>query len=140
MPYIGFYYEKKKFHGVLSIFMIFLSGNNIQFSPALRIPIEHEMPVTLQQDSHEIMIQRFKNITQEDFNEAKYYLEGSEYNLEKSVATWKEDKDWNDTHFHTNSLSSDLPDDQERDPSNVRPSRRGCLLCMLIMYLYKFVL
>jgi hypothetical protein len=106
-----------------------LLGNNIQFSPALRIPIEHEMPITYQKDTHEIMIQRFKNITQEDFNEAKYYLEGSEYDLEKSLATWKEDKDWNDTHFNSNSLSgNDLPDDPETDPSNVRPSRRnGCL-------------
>jgi hypothetical protein len=106
-----------------------LLGNNIQFSPALRIPIEHEMPITLQKDTYEVMIQRFKNITQEDFNEAKYYLEGSEYDLEKSLATWKEDKDWNDTHFHSSSLSgNDLPDDQEIDPSNIRPSRRGgCL-------------
>lgn len=107
-----------------------LLGNNIQFSPALRIPIEHEMPITLQHDTHEVMTQRFKNITQEDFNEAKYYLEGSEYDLEKSLSTWKEDKDWNDTHFHSNSLqsSNDLPTEEEDiDPSNVKPSRRGCL-------------
>ena len=105
-----------------------LIGNNIQFSQALRIPVDHEMPISRQQDTPEVILQRFKNISQEDGNEARYYLEENGGDLARALAAWKEDKDWNDTHFYPNAneCSSDLPLDESNHPDASKLSRRGC--------------
>ena len=87
------------------------------------------MPIRMQKDTPEVMLQRFKNISQEDGNEASYYLQESDYDLVRALAAWKEDKDWNDTHFHSsNDVSSDLPLDESvhLDNSTIIPTRRGC--------------
>ena len=102
------------------------TGNNIQFSPALRIPIEHQMPITRQQETPEITQQRFKNITQESYNEASYYLGECDGDLERALVAWKEDKDWNDTHYYPNfnEQNSDVPLDESVHVAK-RDTRRG---------------
>lgn len=102
-------------------------GNNIQFSSALRIPIEHEMPVSRQIDCNEVKLQRFKNITQEDKIEASYYLEDNDWDFEQSLASWKADKDWNECHYHSKKdLSNDLTgDDLAESVHSVKPSKRS---------------
>lgn len=91
------------------------------------------MPITRQQDTPEIALQRFKNITQEDANEASYYLGECEGDLERALAAWKEDKDWNDTHYYPNSneCSSDLPLDDSTHVAT-KQSRRGCFKNFMI--------
>ena len=117
-------------HLILPTHHRFLSstGNNIQFTPALRIPIEHQMPITRQQESLEITQQRFKNITQESCNEASYYLGECDGDLERALVAWKEDKDWNDTHYYPNfnEQNSDIPLDESVHIAK-RNSRRGWL-------------
>lgn len=97
-------------------------GNNIQFSSSLRIPIEHEMPISRQMDCNEVKIQRFKNASQEGAIEATYYLQEYEWDLEQSLVAWNEDKIWNDTHYHPNAEhSNDLPNDSTH---SIEPERR----------------
>lgn len=84
------------------------------------------MPVTRQIDCNDVKLQRFKNITQEDKIEASYYLQDNDWDLERSLASWKEDKDWNESHYHSNGeLSNDLTGDDLADSIHaVKPSKR----------------
>ena len=85
------------------------------------------MPVSRQIDCNEVKLQRFKNITQEDKIEASYYLEDNDWDLEQSLASWKEDKDWNECHYHSKKdLSNDLTgDDLAESIHSVKPSKRS---------------
>ena len=47
-----------------------------------------------QEDTREVLIQKFKNGTNENTAEAIAYLEGSNWNLEAAIASWTEDSKW----------------------------------------------
>lgn len=70
------------------------------------------MPVSIQLDTDEVKLQRFKNITHEDAIEASFYLEEHKWDLDSALIAWKDDKLWNETHFYPNgALSNDVPED-----------------------------
>ena len=80
------------------------------------------MPICRQLDCNDVKVQRFKNASQEGAIEATFYLQEYEWDLEKSLEAWNEDKIWNDTHYHPNEdHSNDLPNDSTHD---VEPARR----------------
>lgn len=70
------------------------SGNAFRSVQTLRIPVEPGIPVNVQSSSEEILIQRFKNETGESDKEARYYLEGRNWNLEEALAEWRGDENW----------------------------------------------
>ena len=75
------------------------SGNNIQFKKILRIPLDSSttsggIEVMKQKDTHEVLIQKFKNATNEMTLEARSYLEESNWNLKDAVSRWEEDSRW----------------------------------------------
>lgn len=78
----------------------------------MRIPIEHELPVSIQLDTNEVKLQRFKNITHEDAIESSFYLDEHKWDLDNALTAWKEDKVWNETHFYPNGTqSNDIPEE-----------------------------
>lgn len=79
------------------------SGNNIQIKKTLRIPIKAGTPTITQVDSCEVMIQRFKNETDESHLEARIYLEDSNWNYNLAFKKWQEDKEWED-RYQANSI------------------------------------
>lgn len=74
------------------------SGNSIQFKKVLRIPIDAGVPISVQEDTEEVLMQRFKNISQETSIEARVYLQENDWNLEKALTAWKGDESWATTH------------------------------------------
>jgi hypothetical protein len=75
------------------------SGNNISYLKKLRIPIDHSMPVIRQsEDSHEVMIQKFRQITHENVTEAKYYMEESGWDIKRALEAWHSDSTWSGHH------------------------------------------
>lgn len=70
------------------------SGNSIQFMKSLLIPLEAGVSVCRQQDSHDILLQKFKNCTGEGDLESAMYLEESNWDLKAAHAAWKSDDVW----------------------------------------------
>jgi LysM repeat protein len=88
------------------------SGNNIQFKTSLLIPINGGVIVKPQIETHEVILQRFKNLTSEGIQESKMYLEDNQWNLMKAVEHWKADRNWEREHSndpHQHAFSSELP-------------------------------
>ena len=78
------------------------SGNNIQFKSTLKIPITPGIPFNFQQDTHEILLQKFKNATNESQTEALLYLEDNNWDLNKALHTWHEDDIWSKRNENRN--------------------------------------
>lgn len=74
------------------------SGNNIKAFKTLKIPIESGATINLQEDTHEVLIQKFRNETGEDLVEAELYLEESTWNLESALLSWRGDENWHQTN------------------------------------------
>mmetsp|Transcript_24714 Transcript_24714/g.25345 ORF Transcript_24714/g.25345 Transcript_24714/m.25345 type:complete len:232 (-) Transcript_24714:91-786(-) len=70
------------------------SGSAFRSKRYLRIPVEPGLPVNVQLSSQETLIQRFKNETGESEREARYYLEGHNWNLPEALAEWSGDERW----------------------------------------------
>jgi hypothetical protein len=70
------------------------SGNNINQCKSLRIPLERGVTISRQDDnSYDILLQRFRNETTEGIKESKFYID--EYkNYDKAIKAWKGDKKW----------------------------------------------
>ncbi len=84
----------------------YFSGNNIRGFKSLQIPVQPGVPFEVQTDSKEIILQKFRNITNENSTEAKIYLEEKNWNLEDAVLSWKEDTKWYERHKTVGSPSS----------------------------------
>lgn len=74
------------------------SGNNIQFKKTLRIPLSFDSVNEFKQiETNEVILQKFKNETNELNAEARAYLEDSNWNLESALASWRADSQWEAT-------------------------------------------
>jgi len=70
------------------------SGNSIQFKKILFIPIRKGVQVQMQENTHDVLIQKFKNATGESAVESRIYLEESEWNVESAIEKWNIDDNW----------------------------------------------
>lgn len=77
----------------------FFSGDNIQCKRCLRIPLEAGVRVQLQEDSPEVVLQRFKNHTGESTVEARCYLDEAGWDLRVAIASWERDENWEKDRF-----------------------------------------
>mmetsp|Transcript_2221 Transcript_2221/g.3032 ORF Transcript_2221/g.3032 Transcript_2221/m.3032 type:complete len:250 (+) Transcript_2221:144-893(+) len=110
------------------------SGNNIQFKKSLRIPIEYGAIHEFRQvETHEVLIQKFKNLTNELTEESRAYLEANDWCLEAAYSNWKSDSQFeisqkmdnnqNKNDIHGVEVSKCLPVDDEDEEYDgfVRP-------------------
>lgn len=74
--------------------MNMFSGNNIQFKKTLLISIEGGCMIEFQQNTEEVTLQKFRNITQEGVAESRLYLDEHGWNLELALAAWRNDETW----------------------------------------------
>lgn len=74
------------------------SGNAFRSKKVLTIPVQSGVPVSPQEQTPEVTLQRFKNATGESTVEAKYYLDGNDWDLEKALTAWKTDDNWSQNH------------------------------------------
>lgn len=98
------------------------SGNNIRFKTSLLIPINGGSIVNPQVETHDVTLQRFKNITGEGIEEARMYLEEYEWDLRKAIDGWNDDRRWEETQsgsFCTKYFSSELPTEDFIFPTRV---------------------
>ena len=70
------------------------SGSAFRSRKVLRIPIEKGATVRVQDSSHDVLLQKFKNATLESDIEAKYYLEENNWDFEEAMADWSGDESW----------------------------------------------
>lgn len=77
--------------------MNMFSGNNIQVKTKLLIPINAGVAIRPQIETEEVILQKFKNITQEQTLEARIYLEEHKWNFENALQAWKNDNNWEET-------------------------------------------
>ena len=101
------------------------SGNAFRSRKTLRIPIEKGMNIKLQKNEPEIILQRFKNLTNEQTLEAKFYLEEHNYNLERAYEAWVQDQQWASEHIDENGeYNNDIEDDEivSAGVSNIDPT------------------
>ena len=91
------------------------SGNAFRSRKTLRIPIEKGVNIKLQKNEPELILQRFKNLTNEQTVESKYYLEENNYNLEIAYKMWVDDQKWTSEHVDENGeyQNNDIEDDDE---------------------------
>lgn len=74
--------------------MNMFSGNNIHFKKTLLIPVEGGTYIEFQQCTEDVILQRFRNETQEAVAESRLYLDEHNWNLEAALAAWKKDEKW----------------------------------------------
>lgn len=107
------------------------SGNNIHFKTSLLIPINAGAIVKPQFETHDVLLQRFKNLTSERTEEARLYLNEHEWNLEQALKSWKNDQQWEGEHppVDMKVFSTDLPAEdlvfpvKVEIPSQVKPAK-----------------
>ncbi|KAJ1430036.1 hypothetical protein B484DRAFT_396124 [Ochromonadaceae sp. CCMP2298] len=68
------------------------SGNNIHFKKTLLVPLAG--PVHMQPNTHDVLLQKFKNLTGESGMEARVYLEEAGWDLNSAVGCWRVDEEW----------------------------------------------
>lgn len=86
--------------------MNMFSGNNIQVKTKLLIPINAGVAIRPQIETEEIILQKFKNVTQEQTQEARLYLDEYQWNLENAIQAWNNDNNWEETEAK---LSEQVP-------------------------------
>ena len=70
------------------------SGNSIQCKKILRIPLTKDISISAQEDTHEVLLQKFRNETGESVAESRVYLEDSAWELEVALGAWRGDDQW----------------------------------------------
>mmetsp|Transcript_26402 Transcript_26402/g.26652 ORF Transcript_26402/g.26652 Transcript_26402/m.26652 type:complete len:236 (+) Transcript_26402:96-803(+) len=70
------------------------SGNAFRSKKVLRIPIQPGIAIQPQEETPEVILQIFKNETNESDKEARYYLEEHEWDLPSALESWKRDDLW----------------------------------------------
>lgn len=89
------------------------SGTNIQALKYLRVPLEPGAAVTIQIDTHDIILQIFKNETGERDLEARVYLDEAAWNIDRALSFWRGDESWCSDHFNLNfTTASDIEGDE----------------------------
>lgn len=107
------------------------SGNAFRSVKTLRIPVEPGLPVNVQMSSQEILIQRFKNETGESEIEAKYYLEGRNWNLGDALAEWRGDENWMAQQLPMSVFSTPAVVPAAVVPANVIPAKANIIPCVI---------
>jgi LysM repeat protein len=74
--------------------MNMFSGNNIHFKKSLLIPVQGGCLIEFQQVTTEVVLQKFRNATQENAAECRLYLDEHNWNLEAALAAWRNDESW----------------------------------------------
>jgi hypothetical protein len=69
------------------------SGQAFRSKRSLRIPIEPGLPISIQQQAgnKEIIIQAFMNESGEADREARFYLNGNDWDVNKALEEWRAD-------------------------------------------------
>lgn len=63
----------------------YLSSNSILHMKVLKVPVKTNIPLNLQLNTEEVILQKFRNVTKESQIEAKYYLEEHAYDLKRGI-------------------------------------------------------
>jgi LysM repeat protein len=98
------------------------SGNNIQIKKSLLIPLQGGAAVTPQENSRDVILQRFRNITSEGVAESRLYLEEHNWDLNTAVQAWRQDENWEEDHvkeFSKNPPNFAEEDNDEEDNTTV---------------------
>jgi len=74
--------------------MNLFSGNNIHCKKTLRIPLSKGQIVTGQENTKDVILQKFRNETSESLAESRVYLEDNNWELELALKAWREDEQW----------------------------------------------
>jgi hypothetical protein len=96
----------------------YFSGNAIQHLAVLRIPLEPGLTFK-QVETNDVILQKFRNITQENTAESTIYLDSSQWNLENAIEAWKKDetfsvfKNMNDSIFSHTYITEELIDEHK---------------------------
>mmetsp|Transcript_99414 Transcript_99414/g.195295 ORF Transcript_99414/g.195295 Transcript_99414/m.195295 type:complete len:244 (-) Transcript_99414:116-847(-) len=70
------------------------SGNSIQFKKTLLIPVSQGVKFIPQDQTEDITLQKFRNITGECISESRVYLADANYNIDVAVQNWRTDESW----------------------------------------------
>lgn len=89
------------------------SGSAIQFKKVLRIPIESGVAVELQVDSHDLLLQKFRNETGEGLLEARVYMEDAAWDLSAALAAWRQEESWEQIKY-LEAIRATLTDPSQR--------------------------
>lgn len=74
--------------------MNLFSGNNIHCKKTLLIPLKKGVIVTGQENTKDVILQKFRNETSESLAESRVYLEDNNWELERALKAWREDEQW----------------------------------------------
>lgn len=107
------------------------SGSSIKHMAILKIPVSHGHPILRQDDeSPEVIVQRFKTRTKEANNEAVFYLGQNDWDLEKALTHWTSDTNWSAEMVHVPNFTDMVPGDDNTEESasnlNVTSSSSSC--------------
>lgn len=72
------------------------SGNNIKPFKSLLIPLEPGVTAAPQEVTPEVMLRQFMNHTNLETEEAKFYLEEHNWNLQDALSAYRSDEQWVD--------------------------------------------
>lgn len=75
------------------------SGNNIQCKKTLRIPLTKGVTITGQENTQDVLLQKFRNETNESTAEARVYLDDNNWDVEAAVRAWKADENWENSRY-----------------------------------------
>lgn len=103
--------------------MNMFSGNNIQFKKALLIPVEGGSYVQFQQNTEEVVLQKFRNATHEGVAESRLYLDEHNWDLDVALSAWKKDENWIDESEKEGMIIPpvpvlDIPDEDDIEDDN----------------------
>lgn len=70
------------------------SGSNIQFKKTLLIPIDGVCTIEFQEDTPDVLIQKFRNATHEGPAESRLYLDEHGWDLNAALQAWRNDENW----------------------------------------------
>mmetsp|Transcript_24816 Transcript_24816/g.22536 ORF Transcript_24816/g.22536 Transcript_24816/m.22536 type:complete len:247 (+) Transcript_24816:53-793(+) len=114
------------------------SGNNIQGFQSLRIPLDHNLPVKIQDNTEDILLQKFKNLSGEGTAESRMYLEDHDWNINKAFSAWKGDEAWSNSHsMNSNNgfnAETEIPVDDIVKPIAIKDSNKPIVMPVSIVY------
>ena len=110
------------------------SGNSIQFKQTLLIPINGGCIVRPQIETHDILVQRFKNVTQEGTTEARIYLEENNWDIVKAIHQWRNDAHWEGENKDNEALkayfSLEIPAEDTVMPAKIELAKEVRPICV----------
>lgn len=70
------------------------SGNAFHSRKVLQIPIQKGIPFQIQEQTPDVILQLFKNETSETTEEARFYLDETNWDLTEALQAWRKDDAW----------------------------------------------